>query len=96
MIMEALFTIFILLELMQYIIFADIILSWLRIFWLNIRPKFLADIIDPIYWFVKKYLPTTIWPLDFTPIVILMIIYFLIGWVDILFPWSYTIFKAYF
>ncbi|MGB2110775.1 MAG: hypothetical protein ACPHY8_02405 [Patescibacteria group bacterium] len=47
--MELLFAIYILLEIMQYIIFADVILSWLTLFGLNIRPKFLADIIDPIY-----------------------------------------------
>lgn len=87
---------YILLEIMQYIIFADVILSWLRLFWLNLRPKFLADIIDPLYWFVKKYLPTSIWPLEFTPIVILMIIFFLIGAINMVFPWSYEAYKAYF
>lgn len=85
-----------LLELMQYIIFADVILSWLQIFWLNLRPKFLADIIDPFYWLVKKYLPTTIWPIEFTPIVILMVIFFLIWTINMVFPWSYEVYKAYF
>ncbi len=85
-----------LLELMQYIIFADVILSWLQIFWLNLRPKFLADIIDPLYWLVKKYLPTTIWPIEFTPIVILMVIFFLIWAINMVFPWSYEAYKAYF
>ncbi len=94
--MEALFTIYVLLELMQYIIFADVILSWLILFGLNIRPKFLADIIEPIYWFVRKYLPTSIGPLDFTPIVILLIIFFLIWAINMAFPGSYEIYKAYF
>lgn len=67
----------ILLNLIVYIIFLDIILSWLTLFWLRLRPKILADIINPLYINVKKYIPTTIWPLDFTPIVILIIISFI-------------------
>jgi uncharacterized protein YggT (Ycf19 family) len=51
------------------------------IFWLRIRPKFIANIIDPIYDFVKKHIPTTIWPLDFTPIFIIILINILITFV---------------
>jgi len=64
------------LNLLLYLVFFDVILSWLTIVWLNFRPKFLADIIDPIYNNIKKILPTTIWPLDLTPIVLVFIIFF--------------------
>ena len=94
--MEILFAIYILLEIMQYIIFADVILSWLRLFWLNIRPKFLADIIDPIYSNIKRILPTSIWPLDFTPIVVLLVIFFITGAVSMIFPGSFEMYKSYF
>lgn len=69
--------ILIFLELIFYIIFIDVILSWLILFWLRFRPKFIADIIDPIYNFIKKIIPTTFWPIDFTPIIVIIIIMFL-------------------
>lgn len=94
--MELLFALYILLEILQYIIFADVILSWLRLFWLNIRPKFLADIIDPMYWSIKKVLPTSIWPIDFTPIVVLMVIFFITWLINLFFPGSFEVYKSYF
>lgn len=68
------FTIIIFFKLIVYIIIFDIILSWLTLFWVKFRPLFVASIIDPMYSLVKKYIPTSIWPIDFTPIVILIII----------------------
>jgi len=43
-------------------------------FWFNIRPKFLRDLIDPLYAFIKKYIQTSISVFDFTPIVLLLLI----------------------
>lgn len=74
-----LIAILIFLELIFYIIFIDVILSWLMLFWVKFRPKFIADIIDPIYNFIKSIIPTSFWPLDFTPIIVIIIIYFLRG-----------------
>ncbi len=65
-------------HLIKYLIFADIILSWLTLLWLKIRPEFIASILDPIYKGIKWKIPTTIWPLDFTPIVILILMEVLI------------------
>ncbi len=65
-------------HLIKYLIFADIILSWLTLLWLKIRPNFIASILDPIYQWIKWKIPTTIWPLDFTPIVILILMEVLI------------------
>ncbi len=56
---------------MLLLIFIDIILSWLSIFWIQLRPKFLSDIIEPLYAFVRKYISTTLWPIDFTPIIVI-------------------------
>jgi uncharacterized protein YggT (Ycf19 family) len=64
------------LELLVRILIFDVILSWLALVWIK-RPKFIADILDPIYNLVKKYLPTTFWPLDFTPIFLFLLLYFL-------------------
>lgn len=68
------------LNIITYLIFFDVILSWLTLFWLRWRPEFLASIIDPLYALVRKIIPTKIWVFDLTPIVILLIIYF-ISWI---------------
>ncbi len=75
--MYILLGIVIFLQLVKFIVFADVILSWLRLFGLNIRPKFIADIIDPLYENIKKYIPTTIGPIEFTPIVIIILVHFI-------------------
>jgi len=59
------------LEIIQYFIFADIILSWLILFGIRFRPQIIAIIIDPMYHFVRRYIPTTIGPFDFTPLIII-------------------------
>ena len=84
--MQILIALIIFLEIMSYIIIFDVILSWLTLFWLKFRPKFIADIIDPLYKNVKKYIPTTIWPVDFTPIVIIILLIFIKWVLFIIFP----------
>jgi YggT family protein len=81
-----LMTIIILLEIVSYIVIFDVILSWLILLWINFRPKFIADIIDPLYKNIKKYIPTSIWPFDFTPIVIILLLMFIKGALYIVFP----------
>lgn len=81
-----LLAIIILLEIISYIVILDVILSWLILLWIRFRPKFVADIIDPLYKNVRKYIPTSIWPLDFTPIVIILLLMFIKGAIFILFP----------
>jgi len=80
------FAIVLFLDIIRFCIIADIILSWLTLLGLKIRPKFLSDIIDPIYWLVKKYIPTTIWIFDLTPIVIIFILIFIKWLLIINFP----------
>ncbi len=84
--MQILIAIIIFLKLISYIVIFDVILSWLMAFWLNIRPKFIADIIDPLYSTVKKIIPTIIWPFDFTPIIIILLTAFIKWALYIIFP----------
>ncbi|MDD2871340.1 MAG: YggT family protein [Candidatus Gracilibacteria bacterium] len=84
--MQILLAIIIFLEIISYLIIFDVILSWLILFGLNLRPKFLADIIDPIYKNIRKIIPTTFGPLDFTPIVAIILIIFIKGALYIVFP----------
>ncbi len=78
-------------DVITYIVFLDVILSWLTLFWLRIRPKFLADILDPIYKKIKETIPTTIWPLDLTPIIIIFLMIF-VRWIIIAFEPSIWIY----
>lgn len=80
------FGIYIFLEIIVIIVIIDFILKWLLVFWINLRPKFIADIIDPMYFYVKKIIPTNFWPFDFTPMIIILIVYFLRGLLMMAFP----------
>ena len=71
-------SIIIFLQIFYRIVIIDIIISWISLAYPNIRPKFIADLIDPLYSSIKKYIPTTIAWLDFTPIIIILWINFLI------------------
>lgn len=84
--MKILLVIIIFLEIMSYIIIIDVILSWLTLIWIRFRPKFIADIIDPIYKNVRKFIPTRFWPLDFTPIVVILLLLFIKWALFIVFP----------
>ncbi len=85
--LNLIFALYLFLEIISYIIIADVILSWLTLVWLNIRPVFIASILDPIYKKVKDTIPTTIWPLDLTPIVLILIVRILQSIIVAFFPW---------
>lgn len=77
----------ILLQILVFFVFADVILSWVSlVFNKPIRPKFVADLLDPVYIFVKKHLPTTFGPFDFTPIILLIVLRILQTLITIIFP----------
>ncbi len=86
--MTIILTILILFRIITYLIILDVILSWVSLIWLNLRPKILSDIIDPIYNSIKKVIPTTIWPFDLTPIVVFILISFFSGLIFVFFPES--------
>ena len=85
--LNVVFALYLFLEIISYIIIADVILSWLSLVWLNIRPVFISSILDPIYKKVKNTIPTTIWPLDLTPIVVILIIAVFQSLIVWFFPW---------
>ncbi|MDD2907335.1 MAG: YggT family protein [Candidatus Gracilibacteria bacterium] len=64
-------------DIIKYFIIFDVILSWLILIGLRFRPKFIANIMDPIYKKVKEIIPTTFGMLDFTPIIIIFILLFI-------------------
>ncbi|MCD5375318.1 YggT family protein [Candidatus Gracilibacteria bacterium] len=67
------------LELIMYLVIFDIILSWLSLAGVNFRPRFISDIIGPVYKYIRKYIPTRFGAFDFTPIIILLGISFIKG-----------------
>ena len=69
--------IYIFLNAIFYLIIFDVILSWLTLLWLNYRPKFLSQIIDPIYVFINKFIPTTFGMFRFDALIAILIIIFL-------------------
>lgn len=86
-------TIVVFLWLIQWIVILDIILSWLVLFWIKFRPKFIAQIIDPLYNNIRKIIPTNLGPFDFTPIVIFIAIEFINNFLLALSPQAQEIIK---
>lgn len=66
-------------DIIKYFVIFDVILSWLVLFWLKIRPKFVGDIIDPIYNKIRNIIPSSFWPIDFTPIIVIFLLLFIQG-----------------
>lgn len=84
--MEILIALIVFLQLFIWVIFAHVILSWLTLFGLNIQVPFINNILDPIYKAIENTIPTSIGWLSFTPIVVLILIMFIKGFVYIMFP----------
>ena len=70
-------SIVIFLDLIVYLIIFDIILSWLSLAGVNFRPKFIGDVLNPVYKYIRKDIPTRFGAFDFTPIIILLSISFI-------------------
>jgi len=75
----------ILIELLYWFVIFDVILSWLALAWIK-RPLFVWSVIDPIYKIVKNYIPTTIWPFELTPIIVIILFMFIKWTIVIIFP----------
>ncbi len=75
------------LEIILYLVIFDIILSWLSLMGLKYRPKFLSQIIDPIYWIINKYIPTTFWVFKFDALITILIIFLLQALLVMSIPW---------
>lgn len=68
---------FVFLELFKWVVFADIVLSWLSLFGLHIVIPLFHDILAPVYSAVYKYFPVRLGMLDFSSLIILLAIQFL-------------------
>ncbi len=66
-----LIAIILLIKIIIWFIIIDIILSWLSLLaWKRLKINFINSIIDPLYKFVRKYIPTKLWIFDFSPIIL--------------------------
>lgn len=72
-----LFALIIFIQILEYIVIFDVILSWLMLLGIQFRPKFIADILNPLYKFVQKIIPTRIGAFDLTPIIIILLLSFI-------------------
>jgi uncharacterized protein YggT (Ycf19 family) len=91
--MNLTFSIYIFLDFIKYLVIIDIIFSFLPMIWFNFRPKIIQSITEPLYDLIKNLIPTRVWPLDITGIVIITIIYFLVWLTEILFPGTLWIYQ---
>ena len=69
-----LLAIVIFLSLIQWVVFIDVILSWGALIGIHFRPRWIASITTPLYDGIKKVIPTSFGGLDFTPIIIFILI----------------------
>ena len=70
-----------------YIIFFDIILSWLSILWLRWRPDLLRSTVDPLYNLIGKVVPTSFGMFRFDALIAIIFIYFIQGLLIMNIPW---------
>lgn len=87
-------SIFLLTDVLKYIIIFDVILSWLTLLWLNIKPKILKDITDIFYKRIKKYLPTVFGPFEFTPFIAILVLIFIQQIIILIDPNSYIYYRS--
>ena len=66
---------FVFLELIKWMIFIEIILSWISLLGLHIAIPFFSVVLIPIFERTRKIFPTALGPLDFTPVILLIAIY---------------------
>jgi uncharacterized protein YggT (Ycf19 family) len=70
---------YIFLELLKWIIFIEIILSWLSLTGLLIAIPFISRIVQPMFDGIARVLPTRFMGIDFSAIVLLFSIYIVQG-----------------
>ena len=73
------FPLYIFLELLKWLIFIEIILSWLSLTGILIAIPFISSIIQPMFDGIAKILPTRFMGMDFSPILLLFSIYIIQG-----------------
>lgn len=63
-------------DIILYLVFFDIILSWLSLLWLRWMPSFLDSVLWPLYNFINNLLPTKFWMFRFDALILIIFIYF--------------------
>lgn len=63
---------FLFLNILYWLIIIEVILSWLTLVGIQIYIQPLRNITRPLYAWTKKYIPTTIGMIDFSPIIIMI------------------------
>lgn len=71
------FTFLIFLDLIKWIIFLDVILSWGVLIGVHFRPKFIQTITLPLYETVHRFIPSSFSGIDFAPIIVYIVIIFI-------------------
>jgi uncharacterized protein YggT (Ycf19 family) len=66
--------VFIFLELVKILIFIEIIFSFLSLLGIHIAIPFIHTIVQPLFVFIRKNLPVQFFGLDFSPIILLILI----------------------
>jgi len=72
-----LFSLFTFLNIITWIIFLDVILSWGTLIGIHFRPKFIQAITLPLYETVRRFIPSSFSGIDFAPIIVYIIIIFI-------------------
>lgn len=80
------FALYLSLQITYYIVFLDIILSWVAILFWDIRPAWLKDFVNSLYKWIKKIIPTNLWMFEFAPMIIIILVQILQWFVVLLEP----------
>lgn len=67
-------TILTFLSLLEKIVFLDVILSWTRPFGAKVKQNFTSPIVDPIYNVIRKIIPMRVGMIDFSPLILILLI----------------------
>ena len=60
------------LKILKFLVFYDIVASWISLSWIKARFAFVASILDPIYGFIKSKITTTIGPFELSALIVLI------------------------
>lgn len=71
------FILFTFLNIITWIIFLDVILSWGALIGIYFRPRFIQSITIPLYEMVRRVIPSSFNGIDFAPIIVYIGIIFI-------------------
>jgi hypothetical protein len=80
-------TLMLFIDFIIYLVLFDIILSWLRLLWINFRPTFVSNILDPLYNFINSKITTRFWPFRFDAFILVILLYLIQYFLISILPW---------